>query len=409
MKKEGRMSSRHRLVILLAALITSTASAQDWNITGAGARAEGFGGAFIGIADDATAVVWNPAGLGQLERAEVTAVGRYIVEKEEFKSFLPSDSYTESNEQSHFNFNFASLAVPFTAGSANIVIAAAYQTQLDFYSDFTSISKDRTESTGSASTVTPGFAVRFGSVLSVGGAANIWMGSFESTTQFATGDVQTISPEFSGLNFGAGALLDFGGLATPVPVKVGVAVKTPFTLEAEIPYTNNGVVGSATAEVEMPLMLGVGASVQIGQSLTVAADYEMRMYEDKKLTTSQGGTSSSEPLSDSDDNLNQVRVGAEYLIVMKGGVIPLRAGFRTVPTIFANYQWNQTDQTYEATDQVGGTGFSVGTGFISSSFALDVAYSRDTHDEQTWTDAGAKDFSRSYTADRFSLSLIVYF
>ena len=60
-------------------------SAQDFNLTGAGARAEGFGGAFIGLADDATAVVWNPAGLAQLERAEASIVTRYISEGAEYK------------------------------------------------------------------------------------------------------------------------------------------------------------------------------------------------------------------------------------------------------------------------------------------------------------------------------------
>jgi hypothetical protein len=405
------MKYRYRIVFALGILWTSAASAQDWNITGAGARAEGFGGAFIGVADDATAIVWNPAGLGQLERAEVTAVGRYISESSEFKSLLASNAYTESNEQTHFNFNFASLAVPFRAGSTNIVLAAAYQTQLDFYSAYTDISRNRTESTGAASTVTPGVAARFGSTFMVGAAANIWMGSFESTTKSTAGDIQTIKPEFSGLNFGVGALLDFGGLATPVPLKLGVAVKTPFTLEADVPYTINGTSGTAKTEVEMPLMLGFGASYQIGQVFTIAVDYEMRMYEDTKITTSETGpsgtVSESVPISDSNENLNQVRVGAEYLLVMKGGVIPIRAGYRTVPTILANYRWDGA--TYVPTDQVTGTGYSVGTGFISGAFALDFAYAHDEYDEQSWTDAGATDFTGNYSADRFSLSLIVYF
>ena len=215
------MKSRHRSVLILSILLTSAGSAQDWNITGAGARAEGFGGAFIGVADDATAIVWNPAGLGQLERAEVSAVGRYIVETSEFKSMLPSDSYTESNEQSHFNFNFASLAVPFSAGSTNIVVAVAYQTQLDFYSKYTDISKNQTESTGAASTVTPGVAIRFGSMFSLGVATNIWMGSFDYSTKYTSGEIWKSSPEFSGLNFGVGALLDFGGLRKSDPPEAG--------------------------------------------------------------------------------------------------------------------------------------------------------------------------------------------
>jgi len=403
------MKLRQVIVLILSILLPSIGTAQDWNITGAGARAEGFGGAFIGIADDATAVVWNPAGLGQLERAEVSAVGRYISETSESKSFLSTNPYTVSNTQSHFNFNFASLAVPFRAGSTNIVLAVAYQTQLDFYANFTDIDKNQTESTGASSTVTPGIAFRLGSMFSLGAATNIWMGSFDYSTKYTTGEVDKFSPSFSGLNFGVGALLDFGGLSNPIPLKLGVAAKTPFTLKADVGYTISGSSGKANLEAEMPLMLGVGASYQIGQSFTLAVDYEMRQYKDKKSTTTALGVSSSEQMSESNNDLNQVRVGAEYLIVMKGGVIPLRAGFRTVPTVLANYVWNRDSLNYYPSDQVTGMGFSAGTGFISNSFALDFAYSREQYDEQKWTDAGVTDFTSNYRVDRFSLSLIVYF
>lgn len=44
------------------------------NITGTGARALGMGGAFVALADDATAASWNPAGLAQLTRPEVSLV-----------------------------------------------------------------------------------------------------------------------------------------------------------------------------------------------------------------------------------------------------------------------------------------------------------------------------------------------
>jgi hypothetical protein len=46
---------------MLVALHTSPAAAQPFEQ--AGVRAQGFGGAFVAVADDATAVWWNPAGL----------------------------------------------------------------------------------------------------------------------------------------------------------------------------------------------------------------------------------------------------------------------------------------------------------------------------------------------------------
>ena len=93
------------VLLLLVLFICSNLSAIDWNITGAGARAAGMGGAFIGVADDATAITWNPAGLTQLYRPEVSLVTRYIAESYKYESTLYSNTV---DNQSHFVLNFAS-------------------------------------------------------------------------------------------------------------------------------------------------------------------------------------------------------------------------------------------------------------------------------------------------------------
>ena len=41
--------------------------------SGAGNRALALGGAFVGLADDASAMIWNPAGLGIRQRFEILA------------------------------------------------------------------------------------------------------------------------------------------------------------------------------------------------------------------------------------------------------------------------------------------------------------------------------------------------
>ena len=51
-----------RIIAVITLLLPGLASAQTFG--GIGARAEGMGGAFVAVADDATAVYWNPAGLG---------------------------------------------------------------------------------------------------------------------------------------------------------------------------------------------------------------------------------------------------------------------------------------------------------------------------------------------------------
>lgn len=399
-----------RIILLLIAVLTIVAvgSAQeDWNITGAGARAEGLGGAFIGLADDATAISWNPSGLGQLERVEFSAVGRWMGEEFKFNNPLaPSSNYSIS--QSHFTYNFASIAFPLHAGKVNIVPAVAFQKQLDNFAEY-DIRTESYESSGGANTITPGIGLKLHPMIYVGGAVNIWLGNFansdldKSSTYGSNND-----GSFSGLNFTAGLLVDFEGMKKPIPIKVGATIRTPFDLKYDGSYqwkqgTNVYKKGSFVNTVQSPLMFGFGASGRIGESLTLSADFESRLYGDRKIyRTTDGEAIDTLKLSANESNLNQVRVGAEYLIVTTAGVIPVRAGFRTIPTLRANWDANN-----KPTDQVSGTGFTVGTGFISQAFALDVTYSRSTW-EQSYAQTGGS-ATNAYTSQTVSASLIVYF
>ncbi len=409
------MNARTFLLICvgLAAVVSLGAAQESWNITGAGARAEGLGGAFIGLADDATAISWNPSGLGQLERTELSLVGRWI--QEEFKWENPvSPQNNSTTTQSHFTYNFASIAFPLHAGKINIVPAVAFQKQLDRYGredDPTS----SYESNGGANTITPGIGLKLHPMFYAGGAVNIWLGNSDNATVTNKATKAGFSNEatYSGLNFVAGFLVDFEGMKKPVPIKLGATVKTPFELKVDGSYerkpagttTQKGVF---TNTVEMPLMYGFGASGRIGENLTIAVDFESRLYGDKKIFFETDGNVPSATfrdtsnLSDSKNDLHQIRVGAEYLLVTTAGVIPIRAGYRTVPTLQAD-----VNEKGEFSDQVMGNAFTVGTGFISHSFALDLTYTRGTGKQSYAQTGGAA--TNTYTAQTVSASLIVYF
>jgi hypothetical protein len=77
----GRFSGKAGLLLAAACLalagsvhgaVNSVASLADpLDNNGGGARAEGMGSAFVGVADDAETLLWNPAGLGLLPTAEL--------------------------------------------------------------------------------------------------------------------------------------------------------------------------------------------------------------------------------------------------------------------------------------------------------------------------------------------------
>ena len=98
----------------------------SFNPVGSGARALGMGGAFIAVADDATAASWNPGGLIQLETPEVSIVGAYFNRTEDL-TFGESPESNGSQEVTDSNLNYLSAAYPFTAFKRNMIVSLNYQ------------------------------------------------------------------------------------------------------------------------------------------------------------------------------------------------------------------------------------------------------------------------------------------
>src|SRR5467141_147862 len=83
-----------RKILILIALVALPATAQNtdieslsglqFNFGNPGARSLGMGGAFLGLADDASAAEANPAGLTILRKPEISLEGRNYLEQQLF-------------------------------------------------------------------------------------------------------------------------------------------------------------------------------------------------------------------------------------------------------------------------------------------------------------------------------------
>lgn len=391
-------------IFLFVFISVSSLNAQnlDWNITGAGARASGFGGAFIGVADDATAVVWNPSGLAYLERPEASLVTKFVMDS--YEAEVP-DRFSYDESQSHFVLNFLSGAYPFELAGRKMVAAMAYQRQLDFYYyieyeeyDYYLGETVHVEHSGSggADTFTPGIGVQVTPLISAGLSANIWMGKAKMEYTVENYPEGSFESEFSflGFNLVLGAMADLNTLEDPMPLKVGMSIRTPFELEAEYSEEEE----TETSIVEMPFMFGLGASYRLGENFTFAIDYEMRAYGKSEIK--EKGQDDGSPLSESKENLNQFRIGAEYLLVTDFAVLPIRLGFQTVPTVYANY-----DDNNEPKDQAKGIGFAIGSGLIMEKYALDITYSYSGFEQKN----SAFNLTAGHGSNALTLSGIFYF
>jgi len=99
---------------------TETNASIPFNLSNPGARSMGMGGAFVGLADDATAAYTNPAGLTQLVTPEISAEGRHTDYSiphvsggsATLEPFSGSGLHSEDADSSRTNLSFISFVYP---------------------------------------------------------------------------------------------------------------------------------------------------------------------------------------------------------------------------------------------------------------------------------------------------------
>ncbi|HQO09350.1 MAG TPA: hypothetical protein PLK90_04405 [Clostridiales bacterium] len=399
------MLKRLLAIFILAVSINAVKAELDWNITGSGARAAGMGNAFIGIADDATAINWNPGGLTALEHFEASVVGGVIHDREEY-TYSDNQEYENSSDfkYTHANLNFLSVAYPLHIKDRKLVLAAAMQKQLDFFSEDESENEASRysyiyESEGGVYTINIGASYQVFPYLSLGATGNIWTGASESTQEEVWDTYsETFTAEnkdFSGFNLTLGAIFDMSAIKDNVPLKIGAVLKTPFDLsydyEAQF-ESNDGYSYEQyfSGTVEMPVMFGFGASYRFGENFTLGADFEVRNYAKSKFRwEDEDGNEGETYMSPTEEDVTQFRLGMEYLIITDAVVIPLRLGIFNYPTLWADreddlyYQGDDMygNPVYEADtdvsdlEQLVGVGVSLGTGLVFESFSVDFSMS----------------------------------
>jgi long-subunit fatty acid transport protein len=373
------------------------------NPVGSGARAVGMGGAFIAIADDATAASWNPSGLIQLEKPELSLVGDYFYRSDDFSS----ETHPESNNEGYdddLNLNYFSATYPFRALKTNMVVSVNYQRLYEFkrtldYSfnlsteTTTSLQEKNFEQDGFLSALGLAYAIQITPGLSLGATFNIWTddllwdhGWEERYSEHSVGTVNgapkttdttiidTYS-EFEGYNANFGLLWQINEHVT-----VGAVLKTPFeaSIQHEFRLRKTQVFGPPASttirtrkniqedvKLDMPLSYGAGIALRISDTLSFALDAYRTEWSEYILTDSGGSqfspvTGQNKSNADVDDT-TQVRLGGEYLIIGKETVVPIRGGLFYDP----EPSQGSPEDFY---------GFTVGSGLGYKRYVFDIAY-----------------------------------
>ncbi len=372
------------------------------NPVGSGARALGMGGAFIAVADDATAASWNPGGLTELETSEISVVGAWFDRNE---NFVYDDPFTTSGEFdiSNTNINYLSAAMPLRLFNRHVVVSVNYQNLFDLTKEFSyplhtsvgsvSYALDPVNFTQEGQIYAIGLAgaIQLTPSLSFGMTLNFWEDGLEKnqwdrhTYTSGPGLIGGVIPltytyddrhtyQFKGFNINLGLLWRFNEKIT-----VGAVVKTPFsadlshrystTSRLEIPSLNYDDTtyssGESDEQLDIPLSYGIGIAYRFSDSLSMAIDLYRTEWDDFIHTDSTGEkrafTSGIAKDASTIKPTTQIRMGGEYLIIKPKYVVPLRAGLFYDPAPAEG----SPDEYY---------GFSLGSGIGWGRFIFDIAY-----------------------------------
>ncbi|MBK7973258.1 MAG: outer membrane protein transport protein [Deltaproteobacteria bacterium] len=379
---------------------------------GAGARATGVGSAFIALADDATAASWNPGGLVQLERPEISAVGLGVYETDHVPrnvtetADLLEDDRVGRSDVGAAHLDYLSVAVPFSWGGRNVIASLNYQQTFSFDREFSlhyeqtrpesfSTADGTFEQGGALYALSPAFAAEVLPELSLGVAVNFWMDGIgravawdsrldvHNTLDFAGEHSESQSTFKTRNDLFDGTNATFGVLwrATEV-LRVGSVVKLPFQAGFRNVTTafDSGVQTGerrARLRMELPLQVGLGVAVQPTDELRVSVDVTHVRWDEFRLSDSQGNeylisgdpVDPANPLYPSDgppggyhaDPVTTVRAGGEYLLRLSEGVIALRLG-----------AFHDPEPSRGAPEDC--YGGSIGFGFTWDRASIDLAY-----------------------------------
>lgn len=370
------------------------------NPVGSGARATGMGGAFIGVADDATAASWNPAGLVQLEKPEVSLVGSYFNRSQRYSSDVHPEIAAD-NSMDAGGVNFASAVYPFTLFKRNMVLSVNYQRLYEMGKDISfkytwDMDGDTIDDAitftqkGCLYALSPALAAQITPAFHLGATLNLWRNDlgdngWENTYRsHGTGTMSGYAYEnrvdrhtevsFRGLNANVGLLWNFLG-----PFTAGLVYKTSFDarlekrsktfLSQDIPelgyHDEVTRVRDEDMTMQMPASYGLGLSYRHSDTWTVAFDLYRTQWSRFLIRKSDGkevNPLDSRPISEGRlKDTTQVRLGTEYLFIRGQHVIPLRAGIFCDPEPTTG----SLDDYY---------GFSLGTGYSNGRLSLDASY-----------------------------------
>lgn len=373
------------LSLLLLIAVTAGGQAQEevliGKFFGLGARAMGMGGAFLAVADDYSALHWNPAGLAQIHRIEIFG----SLSHDRSKNSATYYGFRTTDSQAKTRLNGLGLTYPVPTERGSLVLGFGYN-RLSSFDGLLTVSANLSPSEqidawetewGGLGTWSIGGALDVSPSLSLGAAVNFWRGKDTYTWDYVNSNPQdpyqyyryldTIDTDYSGIGLKFGGLLHAGenvalGLTLTSPITF--TVKEYWTQDTDTLLFGSPVIyydeGEFEYEITTPYRFGLGGAVTF-RHLRLAADVEYVDWTQTEYKNPFWMARDNWIFNRSYREVYTYRLGAEYAIPKSD--VTLRAGYYHDPLPYTASQIRQ-DRDY----------VTLGTGLlVDNMFKIDVA------------------------------------
>lgn len=347
--------------------------AGGWNNTLMGARAISMGGAFVGVADDPSAIFFNPAGtVFQKQNFNLSIDGFYVWPTHEYT--LPTGRKVESKyncplPQIFMTYRMSDRVtlgfgafVPFAGGGVDWKkdqLGTPFKSTLGIYS------------------LTPSLAYQVSEKLSLGFVLNFYRGVFSLDTEMSS--FGSMKAEESGSALSA----SFGLMVKPnEKIGLGFSLRGPATLKlsgtTSVNYGTMRLNLDSDTTIKLPWDVEVGFSYRFSERFlfSTSAQYTLWSTLDKVEKTIKGVPLAGDLREDEAmdfENILIMRVGLEYFLPQ--GVF-LRAGLGLDQSATPEQTLNIANIDVDKFTLLGGIGYRAGKMQIDAAYAYALGKER---------------------------------
>ena len=290
----------------------STAQVEEMAIGktfGVGARAMGMGGASLGLADDFTALYWNPAGMAQIQKFEMFSSLSHNTAIAD--TYFTGDAVKTATSRSQMRLNSIGFVYPFQARQGGWAIAFGYNRPQNFDyqtaiqgidpssgTEFSGLAVNETDVySGGIGIWSFGTSVYVSKHILIGGSLDFWHGNSLNELDVTATDIVDIDRELARFRYDDEIDREYSGVGGRIgllahltdEISLGVNVVSPVELGVDELWYQSTIAdyddgerssdtesGALVYDIERPFEVGTGIAVKLfDKQLIFAGDLQL--------------------------------------------------------------------------------------------------------------------------------------